>query len=115
MPVTEVNSVVIVNWEDKEFAQRVLYSLERQGYVRTEDYECGQAHMQVWQKGAADNQRGRVIENDPLAPIRLLPVEAMVARIKGRLAGAYLPEGTPDWQVEHAATNLIFDLMGKPG
>jgi hypothetical protein len=110
----EVNSVVIVNWEDVEFAQRVLFSLERQGYVRVEDYECGATHMQVWEKGAATNLKGRVIGSDPLAAIRTLPRELMVAAIKGRLA-VYMPEGTAEWEVEHAATNLIFDLMGKPG
>jgi hypothetical protein len=109
-----VNSVVIVNWEDKDFAQRVLFALERQGYVRMEDYECGAAHMQVWEKGAATNLKGRVIGSDPLAPIRALPQDLMVATIKGRLA-VYMPEGTKDWEIEHAATNLIFDLMGKPG
>jgi hypothetical protein len=109
-----VNSIVIVNWEDKDFAQRVLYTLERQGYARTEDYECGQAHMQVWHKASGDNAQGRVIDSNPLAPIRLLPQELMVHAIKGRLA-VYMPEGTKDWEIEHAATNLIFDLMGKPG
>lgn len=114
MPQHEVNSVVVVNWVDKDFAQRVLYSLERCGYVRSEDYECGQAHMQVWAKGAADNQNGRVLGSEPLAAIRLLPQELMVAAIKDRLA-VYMPEGTPAWEIEHAATMLIFDLMGKPG
>jgi hypothetical protein len=38
----------------------------------------------------------------------------MVAAIKDRLA-TYMPVGSKDWEVEHAATNLIFDLMGKPG
>lgn len=109
-----MNSVVIVNWEDKDFAQRVLYSLERAGYIRSEDYECGAAHMQVWEKVPENNLRGRMIGSDPLAPIKLLPTALMVATIKDRLA-VYMPEGTKDWEIEHAATNLIFDLMGKPG
>jgi hypothetical protein len=109
-----VNSIVIVNWVDKEFAQRVLFSLERAGYVRKEDYECGAAQMQVWEKAPENNQRGRMLGSDPLAPIKLLPLELMVAAIKDRLA-VYMPQGTPAWEIEHAATNLIFDLMGKPG
>lgn len=106
--------MVIVNWEDKDFAQRVLYSLERAGYIRSEDYECSQVHIQAWEKAPGDNLRWRVIENNPLAPIRLLPLALMVEAIKGRLA-VYMPEGTQEWEVENAAINLVFDLMGKPG
>lgn len=110
-----MNSIVIVNWEDKDFAERVLYSLEKQGFKRTEDYESAGAHLQVWEKEGKNNARGRTLGVDPLAPIKFLPVDLMVAKITGRLAGAYMPEGTPAWQIEHMATNLIYDLMGKPG
>ena len=105
---------MIVNWVDADFAQRVLYSLERQGYVRKEDYECSQAQIQVWEKAPENNAKGRVLKSDPLAPIKVLPLNLMVEAIKGRLA-VYMPEGTKDWEIEHAATNLVFDLMGKPG
>lgn len=109
-----MNSVVIVNWVDTDFAQRVTYSLEKCGYVRSEDYQCAAAQIQVWEKAAAANARGRFLESDPLAPIRLLPVPLMVNAIKDRLA-VYMPEGSKDWEIEHAATNLVYDLMGKPG
>lgn len=109
-----MSSIVIVNWEDKDFAERVCYSLERARYVLTEDYECGATRMQVWEKAPENSQRGRMIGSDPLAPIKLLPLDLMVSAIKGRLA-VYMPPGTKDWEIEHAATNLIFDLMGKPG
>jgi hypothetical protein len=109
-----VNSIVIVNWEDKDVAERIAYSLEKQGFKRTEDYESTGTRIQVWEKEARDNARGRVLSASPLDPIKLLPVDLMVAALKGRLA-VYMPEGTKDWEIEHAATNLIYDLMGKPG
>ncbi len=38
-----MNSIVIVNWEDKDFAERVAYSLEKQGFKRTEiEALCGE-------------------------------------------------------------------------
>jgi hypothetical protein len=56
-----MNSVVIVNWEDKDFAKRIAYSLEKQGFNCTEDYENVGAHIQVWEKESKDNVRGRTL------------------------------------------------------
>lgn len=109
-----MNSVVIVNWVDKDFADRVLYSLEKHGYRRTEDYESAGAQIQVWEKDSRTNARGQVLGSDPLAPIKTLPVDLMVSAIAGRLA-VYMPEGTKQWEIEHAATMLVYDLQGKPG
>lgn len=34
-----MNSVLIINWVDKEFLERVRYALQRAGYLVTEDYD----------------------------------------------------------------------------
>jgi hypothetical protein len=105
---------IIVNWEDKDFRDRVLFSLERQGYVRSEDYEQVGVKTQVWTKAASDNQRGRWIENDPLGPLRLLPAELIASRLAPRLA-AYMSPGTYPHELEAAAMNLASALTGRPG
>jgi hypothetical protein len=109
-----MNSIAIVNWEDKEFRERVTYALTKARYVLTEDYESIGVRTSVWEKPSNVNQVGRVIENDPLAPLRLLPAEAIAARIIDRLE-TLMPAGTERHWLEWAATNLAFDLMGKPG
>jgi hypothetical protein len=111
-----VNSIVIVNWEDKDVAERIAYSLEKQGFKRTEDYESTGTRIQVWEKEAKDNARGRVLNASPLDPIKLLPPDMMVQAILPRLENAigHLPGQTPLW-TEHLALNLVYDLMGKPG
>jgi uncharacterized protein (DUF2126 family) len=109
-----MNSIAIVNWEDKEFWERVTYSLTKARYVLTEDYESIGVRTAVWEKPSNLNQVGRYIESDPLAPLRLLPAEAIAARLIDRLE-TFMPEGTPRWMAEQAAINLAFDLMGKPG
>jgi hypothetical protein len=108
-----VNSIVVLNWKDKDFAERVIYSLEKQGYRRTEDYEGMGAQIQVWEKEARNNLRGETIALDPLAPIKLIPADIMIGRIKDRMA-VYMPEGSKDWEIDHAATNIVYDLQGKP-
>ena len=109
-----MNSVAIVNWEDKEFAERVAYALGRAGYVREEDYESLGVRTTVWTKTAKNNLSGRMIGNDPLEPLRHLPAEVIANCIKSRLA-TFVPEGTDQWHLDWMATNLAFDLMGKPG
>lgn len=109
-----MNSVVIVNWEDKVFVDRVRYSLEKQGFVREEDYEAMGTRTQVWIKSPKENFSGRVIGSDPLESIRLIPVEKLVSCLLPRLA-VLMPEGTSQADLEWSATNLAFDLMGKPG
>lgn len=46
------NSVVIINWEDREFLQRMETSLRKNGFVKREDYEQVGAHTQVWEKAS---------------------------------------------------------------
>ncbi len=111
-----MNSIVIVNWEDKDFAERVRYSLEKQGFTRTEDYEDVGVRCQVWSKESKDNARGRVIENDPLAPIKLIPAELMVDKILPRLQHSLEEkDGWSDIWIRHMAVNIVYDLQGKPG
>ena len=43
-----MNSVAIINWEDREFKERVSYSLEKTGYAMTEDYLQHGVRIQVW-------------------------------------------------------------------
>ncbi len=109
-----MNSVVIVNWEDKVFVDRVRYSLEKQGFVREEDYESTGLRTQVWTKSPKENLAGRMIGSDPLEAIRLIPVESLVSCLMPRLA-VLMPEGTSQADLEWSAKNLAFDLMGKPG
>lgn len=111
-----MNSIVIVNWVDKDFAERVLYSLEKQGYRRTEDYEHAGAQCQVWEKDARTNARGQVLGNDPLAPIKLIPAELMVDKILPRLQHSLEEkDGWSDIWIRHMAVNIVYDLQGKPG
>ncbi len=37
--VYDMNSVFIINWVDKEFIERMRYTLQRAGYLVAEDYE----------------------------------------------------------------------------
>jgi hypothetical protein len=111
-----MNSVAIINWEDKEFWERLTYSLTKARYVLTEDYESIGVRTAVWEKPSNLNQVGRFIASDPLDPLRLLPVDQMVRRILPRLLHSLANE--PGWTqvwIEHLAVNLVFDLMGKPG
>lgn len=109
-----LNSVVIVNWEDQSFKERVAYSLEKTGYVKTEDYQQSGVLTQVWTKAAEAPNRGAWIKGSVEEQLRLIPAPLLASRLKERLR-ALLPSSTPEQKVEAIAMNLAFDLQGQTG
>jgi hypothetical protein len=109
-----VNSVAVINWEDQVFKERVAYSLEKTGYVLTEDYQQHGVRIQVWTKACDAPNKGQWIKGSVEEQLRLIPVELLVSRLKERLR-MLLPSSTQEQQLEHAATSLAFDLQGRPG
>ena len=109
-----MNSVAIINWEDREFKERVSYSLEKTGYAMTEDYLQHGVRIQVWTKASDVPNKGQWIRGSVEEQLRLIPAGLLASLLKERLR-TLLPSSTPPCQLEHSAMNLAFDLQGRPG
>lgn len=109
-----MNSILTLNWQDKAVAHRIGVMLEQNGYTLTENYDTNGQCVQVWQKGPEATFTGRGIELSLQQAIRRMPAQMLVNMIKGRLA-VYMPVDSKDWQIEQAATMLVYDLQGLPG
>lgn len=96
------------------FKERVAYSLEKTGYVLTEDYQQHGVRTQVWTKASDVPNKGRWITGSVEDQLRLIPAELLASLLMGRLR-VCLPSEVQDWEVKHIAINLAFDLQGRPG
>lgn len=68
------NSVVIVNWADRDFLHSVETSLRKKGFAKREDYEQHGLQTQVWEK--APNK------SVDMKPISLAPLDMPLVESK---------------------------------
>jgi hypothetical protein len=109
-----MNSILTLNWQDKEIAHRIGVMLEQSGYTLTENYDTNGQCVQVWKKEPERTFTGRGIDQTLQESLRRMPAQLLANMIQGRLA-VCMPEGTPEHDVAHAALMLVYDLQGLPG
>jgi hypothetical protein len=109
-----MNSIVTINWQDKEVAHRIGVLLEQSGYTLTENYDASGQCVQTWKKEPEKTFTGRGIDRTLQESLRRMPAELLVSMIQGRLA-VCMPAGTSEQDVAQAALMLVYDLQGFPG